>query len=325
MKFLIIQTAFIGDVILMTPIISELKRIYPDSAIDVVVRKGNEVLLTNNPKINKIIIWNKRQQKYKSLLKTISQIRQKEYDEIITLQRYANAGFMTMFGKAKKKIGFDKNKFSWVYDIKIRHSLTSGKHEVERNLELIQHHNCKKLIRPELFPSKDDFEFVKQFQSETYFCVAPSSVVPSKQLPAEKWLELFEILSKKGQILLIGAHNDYDLCESLKEKFPQQIQNLAGKTSLLQSAALMKDAAMNFTNDSSPLHIASSMNAPVRAFFTGTIPLYGFGPLSDDSKVIEPNPKLNQSLTTPTGIKSPIDGLYNMGSKIEISPENLSI
>ena len=63
-QFLIIQTAFLGDVILCTPVVSELKRIYPDALIDIVVRKGNESLLQNNPKLNEVFIWNKKQGKY---------------------------------------------------------------------------------------------------------------------------------------------------------------------------------------------------------------------------------------------------------------------
>ena len=63
--------------------------------------------------------------------------------------------------------------------------------------------------------------------------------------------------------------------------------NLAGKLSLMQSAALMKNAKRNFVNDSGPLHLASAMNAPVTAFFCSTTPQFGFGPLSDDSKISE--------------------------------------
>src|SRR5690554_7954018 len=99
----------------MTPVISELNRIYPEAKIDVVVRKVNESLLANNPKINQVFVWNKKEGKYRSLWAIISALRKYKYDEIITLQRYANAGLMTLFAKAKCKIGFDKNTFSWIY------------------------------------------------------------------------------------------------------------------------------------------------------------------------------------------------------------------
>ena len=92
------------------------------------------------------------------------------------------------------------------------------------------------------------------------------------------------------QFYLLGGPDDHELCEDIKV-FSQRnnVYNLAGKLSLMQSAALMKDAKRNFVNDSGPLHIASAGNASVSAFFCSTIPEFGFGPLSDDSNVIEVN------------------------------------
>jgi heptosyltransferase-2 len=63
--------------------------------------------------------------------------------------------------------------------------------------------------------------------------------------------------------------------------------DLAGNLSFLESASLMKDAQMNFTNDSAPMHLASAINAPVTVIYCSTIPRFGFGPLSDDSKIVE--------------------------------------
>ena len=78
------------------------------------------------------------------------------------------------------------------------------------------------------------------------------------------------------------------LCEKIKiSSQHQNIINLAGKLSLLQSCALIKDAQMTYVNDSAPLHLASSVNAPVTAFFLSTIPAFGFGPLSDNSTIKE--------------------------------------
>jgi heptosyltransferase-2 len=65
------------------------------------------------------------------------------------------------------------------------------------------------------------------------------------------------------------------------------IKNLCGQLSLRQSALLMKNARMNYMNDSAPLHLASAANAPTTAIFCSTIPNFGFGPLADDAVVIE--------------------------------------
>lgn len=96
-------------------------------------------------------------------------------------------------------------------------------------------------------------------------------------------------LLPKGMIVyLIGGKEDIPLCELIRKSSGREnVINLAGQLSLLESAALMKNARMNFVNDSAPLHLASAVNAPVTAVFCSTIPAFGFGPLSDQSTVVE--------------------------------------
>jgi heptosyltransferase-2 len=140
-----------------------------------------------------------------------------------------------------------------------------------------------------LYPRQSDLDFVSQWKNEPYYCLAPASVWFTKQAPHAVWQYVMEKFDEEGiQFYLIGGPADHELCEDIKV-FSQRnnVHNLAGKLSLMQSAALMKDAKRNFVNDSGPLHIASAGNAPVSAFFCSTTPEFGFGPLSDDSSVIE--------------------------------------
>ena len=283
-KILIIQTAFLGDVILATPVMLELARIYPDCKIDVLVRKGNESLLKNNPFIHSVFVFDKKKGKYASILKLIKQFRKEKYDEIINLQRFASSGMITAFSGAKVTIGFNKNPFSFLFTKKITH-LLDNRHEVARNLECIQHHSAVEMRRPELFPAESDYQKVETYQrAGDYFCMAPASVWFTKQLPFEKWVILGKALSKKGDVYLLGGNEDRALCERiLMEIDSPNCVNLAGDLNLLQSAALMKSAKRNYVNDSGPMHLCSAMNAPVTAFYCSTIPAFGFGPLSDDS------------------------------------------
>jgi ADP-heptose:LPS heptosyltransferase len=316
--FLIIQTAFLGDVILCTPVVSELKRIYPDALIDIVVRKGNESLLQNNPKLNEVFVWNKKQGKYKTLLSIIKQIRKNKYDEVINLQRFTSAGLMCLRSRANYKIGFNKNAFPFIYNKKLPHNIGDGRHEVERNLSLIAHHGANNLIRPELFPSKEDYSFVQHWKENNYFCLAPASVWETKKLPFKKWVELIDILKEKGDVYLLGGPDDLELCEKIKKRVNGGITILSGQLSLLQSAALMRDANMNFVNDSGPLHLASAMNAPTRAFFCSTIGDFGFGPLSDDSKVVEIDYDLHCRPCGLHGYHSCPKGHFKCGNEIDI-------
>ncbi|MCH8902462.1 MAG: glycosyltransferase family 9 protein [Bacteroidetes bacterium] len=287
-KFLIIQTAFLGDVILATPLIEKLHKFYPNCTIDFLLRKGSEELLDGHPHLNKILVWDKKQKKYKNLFQLRRQIRAEKYDVVINLQRFISTGYLTAFSKAKLRIGFSKNPFSFLYTHSIKHIIgdqNTKQHEVERNLSLIAHLTDSNFIRPKLYPGKLSSN---AYLEGEYVCVAPTSVWFTKQFPAAKWVDLLNKLDTNITIVLIGSSSDHDACEDIMQATHHpRIKNLAGKLSLLETAGLIKGAKMNYVNDSAPLHLASATNAPVTAIFCSTIPEFGFGPLSDNSKIVQ--------------------------------------
>lgn len=292
MYLLVIQTAFIGDAILATPVIEKLYRFYPQARIDILVRKGNEHLFEAHPFLNEILIWDKKQNKLQNMFRLIVNVREKKYTHVINLHRFASSGVISAFSGAPYKSGFDKNPLSFFYTKKIRHEIGNGKHEIERNLELIADITDTSLEKPRLYPAQGDYSAVKRFKHKSYVCIAPTSVWFTKQWPAEKWISLIQRLGS-SQIYLLGAPGDRPACEKImKESNHPAITNLAGELSLLESAALMKDARMNYVNDSAPMHIASAMDAPVTAIFCSTVPGFGFGPLSSRSRIIEINSSL---------------------------------
>jgi ADP-heptose:LPS heptosyltransferase len=318
-KILVIQTAFIGDVILATPVISELKRIFPESKIDFLLRKGNESLLDNNPFINEVLIFDKKNQKLKKIIALIRRIRSTKYDVVINLQRFASSGIITAFSGAKIRIGFEKNPFSFLFTKKIKHEIGNGLHEVERNLLTIQDFGAKKMVKPQIFPSEGNYEKVKIFKTENYYCLAPASIWFTKQLPIEKWIELAKKLSTLGKVYLIGGPSDFDLCEQIRSQVDtRSCENLAGKLSFLESAALFQDAKMNYVNDSGPMHFCSAVNAPVSVFFCSTSPEFGFGPLSDDSKIIESEERPSCKPCGLHGYKSCPKNNFLCGNQIKI-------
>lgn len=318
-RFLIIQTAFIGDVILATPVISELKRIFPNALIDILVRKGNESIIKNDPNINLIFTFNKLEGKLSSIFKLIMLFRKNNYDEIINLHRFASSGLICVLSGSKSKIGFDKNPLSLFYTKKIVHKIQKGIHEVERNLKTIQHHGAVSFKRPEVFPSDNDRKSVEKYQKEIYYCLAPASVWFTKQLPEKKWIELGKKLSKTGNVYLVGGKLDVDICERIKEKINHSnCKNSAGLFTFMESAALFQSAKMNYVNDSGPLHFCSAMNAPVTAFFCSTTPDFGFGPVSDQSEIIETKEILNCKPCGIHGHKSCPKLHFKCGNGIEI-------
>ena len=297
-KFLIIQTAFIGDVVLATAIVEELAHCFPNAPIHFLLRKGNEGLLKDHPKIKKVWIWDKKKGKYKNLLRIIWQIRAEKYSHVINLQRFANSGLVSFLSKATHTIGFDKNPFAFSFTHKIPHIISKPYssdpiHETDRNHDLIAHLTKTSKQLPKLYPSIADYEKVKKYKQASYYCIAPSSVWFTKQFPEKKWIALINQLPENHLVYLLGGKNDEMMASSIAgaTTHPNTI-SLCGQLNFLASAALMKDAVMNFVNDSAPLHFASAMNAPVTAIYCSTVPAFGFGPLSKQSKLVEIGEKL---------------------------------
>jgi len=287
-KFLVIQTAFTGDVVLATALVEKLHKFFPAAQIDFLVRKGNEGLLKDHPFLHETIVWNKKQNKNKNLFQILKKIRSEKYDKVINLQRFASTGILTAFSRAKETIGFDKNPFSFLFTKKVKHDLSNNKHEVQRNNELIEHFTDEDFVKPRLYPSAENFKEIENYTSEPYVCVMPASVWFTKQYPVEKWIDFINTVPEQYNTFLLGGKEDITLCEDIKRQSSNnKIEVLAGKLNFLSSAALMKGAVMNYTNDSAPLHFASATDAPITAIFCSTVPAFGFYPLSEKSLIVE--------------------------------------
>lgn len=294
-KFLVIQTASIGDVILATPVIEKLHFHYPEAKIDFLVKKGNESLFNSHPFLNRVLVWQKATDKYKNFWLLINQIRDRKYDCVINIQRFASSGLITVYSGAKTTIGFNKNPFSLFFSKRVKHTIKKGnRHETERNLDLVRVFTNNTSFPVRLYPAQHDYAKMSQYKTVRYITVSPASLWFTKQYPLEKWVEFLSEVDTETRIYFLGSKNDYDICEGIiKNSKHKNSLNLAGKLSFLESAALMKDAVMNFMNDSAPLHFASSVNAPTTAIFCSTVPSFGFGPLSENSVVVESKEKLD--------------------------------
>jgi heptosyltransferase-2 len=303
-KILIIQTAYIGDVILATSLIAEVKRHFPDSVIDFALRKGNESIIAPLPQVRKTYIWDKNNGKYKSLFSIIKVARSEQYDVAINIQRFFNAGLLTALSGAKLKIGFNQNPLSFFFNKKVEHKIPylledgTHLHEVQRNYLLlepiIEGFKMKKPNELSLTMdfTKADEEKIAGIIKEhpNYIVMAPSSVWFTKQMPKEKWIELIKAFQEKHSIFLIGAPADKQFLSSLyieKEHDSFSTINLAGVLSLRESAVLMKKAKRVFVNDSAPLHLASAVNAKTTSVFCSTHPNFGYTGLASDHKLIQ--------------------------------------
>ncbi len=289
-KILVIQTAFIGDVVLATGILEKLHAYYPDTAIDIMVRKGNEALFAEHPFLHKVLIWDKKKSKYSNLCKLLLTVRKSSYDLVVNVQRFAATGLFTGFSGAKRTVGFDKNPFSFLFSDVIKHVVNTGDHglhETERNHLLIRSFTDEKAARPRLYFSDMDVKAISSWTNRKFICIAPASVWFTKMFPAEQWKDFINSVPENISVYLLGAAGDIALCNNILLGIQHpSIHSFAGKLSFLESAALMHSAVMNFVNDSAPMHFASAVNASVAAIYCSTIPAFGFGPLSDTSHTI---------------------------------------
>lgn len=297
-RILVIQTAFLGDAVLVTSILEKLHTFHPDARIDLVVRKGNDGLFTGHPFIHTLHVWNKREGKTRALFRLIRQLRQTKYDHIINAQRFFSTGLMTVLARGKEKIGYDKNPLSFLFTRKVEHIIGDGRHEVDRLNALVSHLTDGSRPLPRLYPTSEARavaeRLVYQYTEDQgrYVTIAPASVWFTKQWPEHKWIELIKALPLDVHVFLIGAPSDGPLCQRIIKAVGRG-HDLSEQLSLLASAALMEGAAMNYVNDSAPLHIASAMNAPVTAVFCSTVPAFGFGPLRPNGRVVETTEKLD--------------------------------
>jgi heptosyltransferase-2 len=301
-KILIVQTAFIGDVILATAILEKMRAFYPQAQIDIMLRAGSEGLLESHPFVSNIIIWDKKQ-KWRSWWRCLQTIRAERYDILINLQRYGSTALLAAWSKAREIRGFDSSFMSRFFSHRFPHLLdASGKtrspHEIERNQSLIADLTDANPAKPRLYPTEQDQSQAAQILAtisnnnihidSQFVSFAPASVWATKQLPVEKWVELAKKLPEDVAIIFLGSKSDAELCQQISDKSQRQNTiNAAGKLSLLQTAVVIQRARMNYVNDSAPLHIASAMNAPTTAFFCATVPNFGFTPLATQSHILE--------------------------------------
>ncbi|MBK9291304.1 MAG: glycosyltransferase family 9 protein [Bacteroidetes bacterium] len=322
-KILIIQTASIGDVVLSTALAESLHRHYPQAQLHYLVRKGYESLFAGHPLVSKIWTWDKTRRKYRSLLRLALEIRKMRYDLVVNVQRFFSSGLLTVLSGAAVTSGFSKNPLSRFFTHAAAHHIgqaSGAPHETERNHALIAFVEGIRPARPALYPTADDFAEIQPYLDKPFFTISPASLWFTKQYPEEKWIELMGRLPDDHNIYLLGSKADEALCSRIAHASGHPLaQNLAGRLSLLQSAALMKHARMNYTNDSAPMHLAGAVNAPVAAVFCSTVPEFGFGPLSDVAHVVQYNGKLTCRPCGLHGHKSCPEGHFRCARDINVS------
>ena len=293
-SILIIQTAFIGDVILTTPLIEVLANTYPEARIDFLTIPKSKELLESHPKIENLITFDKQGEDkgIMGLMRIGKQLQIQQYDLCITPHRSLRSAILSWMTRAKCRIGFDRTAWRKAFTHIVIYN--PDIHETERNLSLLSVLEIwQEETIPVLYATEEDEGVVEALLPEQYvdnmtlFAVAPGSVWPTKRWPEDYYSKFCELLSNKNVgIVLIGGKEDEALCDNISINLKNSI-TLAGKLNLRQTYCLLKKCWGILTNDSAPLHLAMAAEINVFAVFGPTIPAFGFAPFGNKSTVFE--------------------------------------
>ena len=290
MKVLIWQTAFLGDVVLTSPLIEAVRRHLKPKVITFVGRPFIKDLFKG---------WNLNllpfSKGFLESFKMLTLIR--KHDVAIVPHRSLRSALIIFASGIPIRVGFDRSEFPFAFNKRVKHRWDI--HEVYRNLELLKPLGIDE-VNPKLslpLSSGEKKEILSKFSLEegSYMVINPFSNFPLKEWEISNWLKLINYI-RDIRIVITGAPSDKK--RSYAFKGFENVVNLTGKTNLRDLMGILAGARVLLSVDSSPIHIASAFGTPAVTLYTATSPRYGFYPLFGDylenpapCSPCSPNPK----------------------------------
>jgi heptosyltransferase-2 len=288
---LVIQTSFLGDTVLTTPLLAQLARRGP---VDIVTTPASATLLANHPAVRRVIPYDKRgaDRGLGGLISLAQQLREAKYDVALLAQGSWRSAALALIAGIPSRLGFNTSAGRWFYTKRVAYR--EDLHHAARLLMLARPNGREPSIeelRPSLYPGAEDRAAVDAVlaangvaDGETLIALAPGSVWGTKRWPY--YLELAQLLADATtRIVIVGGNDDRELASAIVSAVPSTV-NTTGMLSLLASADLIGRSAALVTNDSLPEHLASAMATPTIAIFGPTVPEFGFGPLAPRATVV---------------------------------------
>jgi heptosyltransferase II len=282
---LVIQTAFLGDVVLTTPLLAALAQLH--GPVDVVTTSAAAPLLETHPAVATVIRYDKRGEDrgWWGFRRLAAHLRERRYTRAYLPHRSWRSAALALAAGIRQRAGFADSSAAITYTTRIARARTG--HEAERLLALagnkIQTVPAVSLgLTPDDYAAADEWLRRRELNSG-FVALAPGSIWGTKRWPwyAELAAEL------EASVVVVGSKEDVSLAEAVAAVAPGRIHSAAGALSLRASAALIQRAAVLVTNDSAPLHFATAVGTPVVALFGPTTPTFGFGPRGPRDRVLE--------------------------------------
>lgn len=290
-RILVVKLDHLGDVILATPVFSNLRQTYPNAELHALTGAWSRVVLEKHPDVNKVIEYNSpvfcRAGRPTSLRETFElyrQLRRQKYDLMVELR----GDWRTVWFSPLRLTPHRLSRAALQITNKLGLSEFRGTHETTRNLDVLEHAGIPVPIQTAIFSvTTEDEKWVSNFLTSyeidmEYPLVAihPGSPIPLKRWLPERYAELADwLIAQKGvQVLFVGVNDEISIIDEVQKFMRGRSINIAGETTLTQLASILHSCNVFIGNDSGPMHLAAAVG-------TQTIGLYGpgdptrFGPM----------------------------------------------
>ncbi len=294
MKILLVQTSFLGDTILSTPLIEGLKKIHPQAELWMMTTPLAADLVKRDPLLSGVIQFAKRgpEKGIKGLLRQAAKLQKHNFEIVYSLHRSARTSLLLWLSRIPQRIGYKSAKLAFLYtDTRTR---PRNQHDVLRNLALLNDSFSISELPDKLrlfAPARDELdpELTTELPSPgSYALIVPGSAWETKRWSAASYHQVAAYLIKNGlQVVLTGSADEVEVCRDVAGELT--VINLAGCGNLDSVLYLTKHAKIMICNDSMALHMASACKIPTVAIFCATVPEFGFGPWQNRALIVEKN------------------------------------
>lgn len=303
LNILVIKLSSTGDVVLVTASLKALRERYPRAKIYCLVGKGSRKVLQNCPYIDGIIIYDPLH-KDKGWIRTVlfsHKLRKYRFDKVIDFQNNRKSHLLAFLSFPRESYGYNNGKWGHL----LTHPLKDGSSDipaVEHQFQILRVLGISygAGVPLELWPSANDRHYVQELLDSEWLgnCenmvginIAASPRWQTKTWPMEHTARLCDILAADGiRVVLTGVEDDKETARQILLKAKSKPAVLAGKTDILQLAALIERCKVFVTSDSAPLHVAAAMKTPVVALF-GPTDSKRHVPPAEKVAVLEKKPK----------------------------------
>lgn len=300
-RVLIIKLGAIGDLLMITPAVRAIKKNNPNAHISLLAGRSAKSAIKDNPYIDELIecddyiIYKARLlQKARYVFSLISMLRKRKQDIVFVFHRDWQFNFFAFLCGIPERIGFDRNGEGKFLTKKVR--ISGIKHNIDQYLEVIKASGIRDdgkgmdfIISSEAELAADEIltkSGLKKGDIKIGILAGGASNIktemPIKRWPLENYVELSNKMIADGyKVILLGSESDKPNAEAILKNVPEgfnrgnaakDIIDLTGKTTLEETAAVMKRCAVIVTHDSGPMHLASAVGMPVISIFGPTDP-----------------------------------------------------